>query len=164
MLRTGLGRRPGIIGWVQRRTRVLIGLAAALVVAAVVIFVVIPRVRPSGPITITVMTRNVYLGADVNRVVDAVAGLQGEEALVTLGEATREVHEVVARTDFGVRSRLLAAEIAAGRPDLVGLQEVALWRLGPLDLENAGRADAVEVEEDFLETSPVGAAPPRPRL
>ena len=80
------------------------------------------------------------------------AGLQGEEALVALGAATRELHEVVARTDFGIRSRLLAAEIAATRPDLVGLQEVALWRLGPLDLENAGRTDALEVEEDFLET------------
>jgi endonuclease/exonuclease/phosphatase family metal-dependent hydrolase len=124
-----------------------------IVVAVVVIVaVVIPRTRASGPTTLTVMTRNVYLGADVNRVVDAVSGLQGEEALVVLGAATRELHEIVARTDFGIRSRLLAAEIAAARPDLVGLQEVALWRQGPLQLENPGRADATEVDEDYLET------------
>ena len=137
----------------QPRTRLFLGLGVGIVVAVIVIVaVVIPRTRASGPMTITVMTRNLYLGADVNRVVEAVGGLQGEEGLVVLGQATRELREIVDRTDFGIRSRLLAAEIAAARPDVVGLQEVALWRQGPMELVFAGRADAAEVDEDFLET------------
>ena len=137
----------------QPRTRLFLGLGVGIVVAVIVIVaVVIPRTRASGPMTITVMTRNLYLGADVNRVVEAVSGLSGEEGLIALGQATREVREIVDRTDFGIRSRLLAAEIAAARPDVVGLQEVALWRQGPMELVFAGRADAAEVDEDFLET------------
>ena len=77
------------------------------------------------------MTRNVYLGADINRPVRAARGRPAGEALAALGQANDQVRAIVDQTDFRVRSRLLAAEIAAARPDLVGLQEVALWRDGP---------------------------------
>ena len=61
-----------------------------------------------------------------------------------------ELRETVDHTDFATRSKLLAEEIAVTRPDLIGLQEVALWRRGPLQLDQIGRPDATVVDYDFL--------------
>jgi len=102
------------------------------------------------------MTRNLYLGADIDRLMIAVTSAQAqgaslEEILVALGHATHAAREVVDRTDFTVRAPLLADEIARTRPDLVGLQEVALWRRGALDLDNVGVPDATDVELDHLD-------------
>jgi endonuclease/exonuclease/phosphatase family metal-dependent hydrolase len=96
------------------------------------------------------MTRNIYVGADIQRPLRAVAGKTGAEALVALGNANHELLEVVEQTDFRVRSRLLAREIARTKPDLVGLQEVALYRSGPLELDKLGLPNATEVDIDFL--------------
>ena len=123
-----------------------------LVVAVVVVVaVVIPRVRASGPTHDHRDDPQRLSGWGYQPAGRAVAGSEGEDALAALGAATRELYRVVERTDFRVRSRLLAAEIAAVRPDLVGLQEVALWRYGPLDLERIGAPDAAEVDYDFLD-------------
>jgi endonuclease/exonuclease/phosphatase family metal-dependent hydrolase len=51
-----------------------------------------------------------------------------------------------------VRSKLLAEEIASEKPDVVGLQEVALWRSGPLELTKVGVPNAETVDYDFLAT------------
>jgi endonuclease/exonuclease/phosphatase family metal-dependent hydrolase len=123
---------------------VLVGLAVVIAVVAV------PRLRPADPATLTVMTRNLYLGADINRPVRAAADRTGPEALIAFGQANYEVREIIDHTDFAVRSRLLAAEIAAAGPDVVGLQEVALWRSGPMELDQVGRPNAATVDYDFL--------------
>jgi endonuclease/exonuclease/phosphatase family metal-dependent hydrolase len=117
-----------------------------------VVLVVVPRLRGDDPTTVTVMTRNLYLGADINRPVRAATGLTGPEALLALGQANHELRSIVDRTDFRIRSRLMAAEIAATRPDLVGLQEVALWRSGPMELDQLGHPNATTVDYDFLDT------------
>jgi len=55
-------------------------------------------------------------------------------------------------TNFPERSFGLAAEIFKNKPDLIGLQEVALWRTGPADLNapvDGPRATAVKY--DFLQ-------------
>jgi endonuclease/exonuclease/phosphatase family metal-dependent hydrolase len=70
--------------------------------------------------------------------------------VVAFGHANHKLREVVRRTDFATRSKLLAAEIAATRPDLIGLQEVALWRHGPMQLDQLGRPNATQVDYDFL--------------
>ena len=106
----------------------------------------------SGPQTVTVMTRNIYLGGDINRPIRAAFDRAGREGLVALGHANHELREIVDRTDFRTRGRLLADEIAAARPDLLGLQEVALWRHGPLQLDRIGRLNATQVDYDFLDT------------
>ena len=51
---------------------------------------------------------------------DAVAGVLG----------------MVQRTDFPARARAIAGEIEAARPDLIGLQEAAVWRSGSYEADN----------------------------
>lgn len=109
---------------------------------------------------LVVMTRNVYLGADLIRpaLEAAAAGPETTAALLALGRETHRARAVAHRTDFRVRSRLLAAEVARTTPHLVGLQEVALWRHGPTRLTADGLPDpaclgvpdATTLEEDFL--------------
>ena len=53
-----------------------------------------------------------------------------QQILVALANATHVTRAIVDDTDFTVRAGLLADEIAATEPDLIGLQEVAWWRHG----------------------------------
>ena len=123
-------------------------LTSGLVAAAVPATAAPPSAPPGKPLT--VMTRNIYLGGDINRPLRATAGKSGAAALVAFGNSNDELRAVVDRTDFPVRSKLLAAEIARQQPDVVGLQEVALWRSGPLELTAIGTANAATVDLDFL--------------
>jgi hypothetical protein len=104
----------------------------------------------SGSRTLTVMTWNIYLGGNINRPIRAAFDRTGPEGVLALGHANHGLREVVDRTGFATRSRLLADEISAARPDLIGLQEVALWRHGPMQLDQIGQPNATEVDYDFL--------------
>jgi endonuclease/exonuclease/phosphatase family metal-dependent hydrolase len=97
------------------------------------------------------MTRNLYLGADINRPLAAVQGLTGLAALQAFANENSTVRSIVDETDFPARALLLAHEIATGQPDLVGLQEAALWRTGPLQLDQIGVANATTVKYDYLQ-------------
>jgi hypothetical protein len=70
---------------------------------------------------ITVMTRNVYLGADLAPVIQATSIPQ---AIDGAGVIWNELQS----TRFRQRAVPLAREIKRSKADLVGLQEVALWR------------------------------------
>ena len=69
---------------------------------------------------ITVMTQNMYIGADVDAVIAALASGDPNAAQAALLAAI----DVLGRTDFRARAGALAAEIARARPHVVGLQEV----------------------------------------
>lgn len=84
------------------------------------------------------MTRNLYLGADLN---PAIAAKTPEQLTTANGQI---LHEVV-HNDFPTRAKGLAAEILSTKPDLVGLQEVANWTTTPLS------AAATPIEYDYLE-------------
>jgi hypothetical protein len=137
------------------RARVL-GLAAVLglVVGSLAGGTAEAKSGPGKPVT--VMTRNIYLGADINRPVVAALTAQAQgktpqEILVALGNATHVTRAIVDQTNFPVRAQLLAGEIDRTEPDLIGLQEVALWRSGPLQLDRVGVPNATTVDYDFLQ-------------
>lgn len=133
---------------------------AALTGASAAVSAAAPATAEPEGKPLTVMTRNIYLGGDINRPVRATQGKTGVAALIAFANANDELRDVVDQTNFPARSRLLAQEIATERPDVVGLQEVALWRHGPLELGAIGTANAGTVDYDFLEilTSDLAAA------
>ena len=92
-----------------------------------------------------VMTRNVYLGADLG---PAMAATTLPAFVAQTGAVLRQV----TATSFQVRAHGLAAEILAARPDLVGLQEVALWRTGAPNVAVllGGPKTATTVRYDYL--------------
>jgi Endonuclease/Exonuclease/phosphatase family len=101
--------------------------------------------KPKKSVDVRVMTRNIFLGADLGPAINAdTIG----EFLAANGGILREVDE----TDFPRRSRLLAHEIKKKKPDLVGLQEVALWRTADPCVTPAltETPTATEVVYDFL--------------
>ena len=98
---------------------------------------------------VRVMTRNVYLGADLSPAIEA-ADLCG------VVDGAGVIYNEVQRTDFRERAVPLAREIRRARPHLVGLQEVALWRVQtPSDLGappiNPNGMPATTVQYDFLD-------------
>ena len=76
------------------------------------------------------MTRNLFLGADLTPAYEALGenGGAGVAAAVAATFNPGDPPGAVQRTDFATRAVGLAAEVEATRPDLVGLQEAALWR------------------------------------
>jgi hypothetical protein len=89
---------------------------------------------------ITALTWNVYVGAAVEHV---LAAQTPDEAVAF---ATQEWANVRA-TNFPVRAGSIAANIAARRPELVGLEEVALFRTTDRPFEEL----ATHVAYDFLQ-------------
>lgn len=101
-------------------------LGAGAVMAAAAIAAAVPGVaQASAPAQaqrqVTVMTQNLYLGADLTPLftpgVDFVT-------------AAAAVFSHVKQVDFPARAAKIAGEVAAHHPDLIGLQEVALWQVG----------------------------------
>jgi endonuclease/exonuclease/phosphatase family metal-dependent hydrolase len=95
---------------------------------------------------LTVMTRNLYLGADLSPAIAAI--LSGDQNQVP--PAVSQVWGAVQATDFTTRAKALADEIAGAEPDLVGLQEAVLWRSEfPSNFDGP---DATHIEYDFVAT------------
>jgi endonuclease/exonuclease/phosphatase family metal-dependent hydrolase len=89
---------------------------------------------------VSAMTRNLYLGTDLIPI--ALAPNQAAfEAAASAGYAQ------VKATDFPARAKLIAREVKRTKPDLIGLQETALWRTGPKD---GAATRAGDVQIDYL--------------
>jgi hypothetical protein len=124
--------------------------ALALLIAALaclaIASVAVAKVKPSKGSVVNVMTRNLYLGADLT---PAIQSKSTSEFIEANGGIIRQVEA----TNFPVRAKGLAKEIIGNEPDLVGLQEVALWRTAPPSLGPvfSGKPEATEVKYDFLQ-------------
>lgn len=88
------------------------------------------------------MTQNVYIGADVSPILSTS----------DVSEAANVVDGLFAQaqsSDFPSRAEAFARIVARNRPDVIGLQEVALWRVqSPPD---GSTTNAEEIAIDFLE-------------
>lgn len=96
----------------------------------------LPRAAATTP-TLTVATRNLYLGVDLSRLFDADSM---DDVRTIAGEMLREIrsHPYDARIDA------IADEVAATRPDALALQEAAVFR--------------VQTESDFAEDAAPNAS------
>ena len=74
------------------------------------------------PGNVTVMTRNIYIGADVDKLLLAE---DPNQIPVIVAELLKDMEA----TNFSERAVALAKEIQLKQPDLIGLQEVSLIRV-----------------------------------
>jgi endonuclease/exonuclease/phosphatase family metal-dependent hydrolase len=80
------------------------------------------------PVTVRVMTRNLYLGANLDSILQAKSF---HEAFLAVEADWAQVQT----NDFPTRAKAIAREIAQTRPDFVGFQELTLYRTQtPADL------------------------------
>jgi endonuclease/exonuclease/phosphatase family metal-dependent hydrolase len=90
--------------------------------------------------TVKVVTYNMYLGADF-------ADIFGAASQFELATEVAEAYSDMQAGNVPERIDEIAGQIAAGAPDVVGLQEVALWRIdAPFD-----PSPATVVKYDFLD-------------
>lgn len=112
-----------------------------LVAVSTTIVALLPSAASAESSEPTVMTRNLYLGADLAPAIAA-------PDVPSLLQAAAGIFQSVVATSFPERAVLLAQEIADTSPHLIGLQEVALWRTGAL----FDPAPATTVAFDFLDS------------
>jgi endonuclease/exonuclease/phosphatase family metal-dependent hydrolase len=128
----------------MRRAAIALALVAALALPASA-----GAAKGKGP-KVTVMTRNVFLGADLS---PAIQAADIPSAIDGAGDIWNEMES----TKFPERAVPLAAEIKKSKADLVGLQEVATWYqqvpsdggappISPVE----GATPATDVRYDFL--------------
>ncbi len=117
-------------------------LFAAFVIAAIAV----PgnAVGAGGSPEVRVMTRNLYIGADIFR----PFAVPVDDALLEIAA----VYETVQQTDFAERAEALADEVLENQPHLIGLQEVALIRRqSPGDVFVGNPVPAETVDADYLQ-------------
>lgn len=99
----------------------------------------------SGYGPIRVMTQNLYLGADLLRIVN-----EPNPQLIPVRVA--ETLAVINATDFHTRAQKIADEVKDARPDVIGLQEVTLLRTQfPGDVLLGNPVAATEILYDYLD-------------
>jgi endonuclease/exonuclease/phosphatase family metal-dependent hydrolase len=112
-------------------------IARAVPLAAAALVLALPTVADAA--NVSIMTRNVFLGGDLPPIAVAQPGADFESKAGAL------LNEVTAAGP-DARMQLIADEIAKAKPDLVGLQEITLYRTGP----KGDPAPATTVRFDFL--------------
>ena len=115
--------------------------AAVLAVASAATLIT-PAMATAAKSDVKIMARNVYRGADLI----PLATTPPEK----FEEAAASRYQTVLANDFPTRAKALAAEIATAKPDVVGLQEAAIWRIGPKDGNATKASDTVYDSTELL--------------
>lgn len=104
----------------------------------------------NGPRAVDVMTANLYVGGDINRVM--TLDPTDPEYLTKLVLTVTGIYSDIVASDPQARLKALARQIARRGPDMVALQEVSLIRVQvPGDLITGGTTPAETVVFDYLE-------------
>jgi endonuclease/exonuclease/phosphatase family metal-dependent hydrolase len=88
-----------------------------------------------------VMTRNVYLGADL-------IPLAAAPDQAAFEQAAAQRYQTVLGNAFPTRAKALAAEIRKAKPDIVGVQEATIWRRGADGVKDGPTTPATQVVYD----------------
>jgi endonuclease/exonuclease/phosphatase family metal-dependent hydrolase len=115
--------------------------ATVLVVASASILAAVPATAPAKKQDLKVMLRNVYLGADLIPLATAANREQFEA-----NAAQR--YQTVLQNDFSKRAKAIAREVQKTKPDLIALQEAAIWRRGAAGLKDGATTPALDVVYD----------------
>ena len=110
-----------------RRWRMAVGgltVAGMVAVSSMVPGVASGAPRPVSAVTMDVGVYNVYLGADLTP-------LFGATSLPDLIARAGALYAEMERTDFPQRAEAIAELVAEEKPDVLGLNEVALWETAP---------------------------------
>jgi endonuclease/exonuclease/phosphatase family metal-dependent hydrolase len=99
--------------------------------------------QAAGKPDVTVMSRNLYLGADIIKLATA-ASVDDQKVQAS------QLYKNVVQTDFPRRAKAIAAEVKTTKPDVIALQEVARYYKGPDGVQNGG-TDANQKLNDWLE-------------
>ena len=97
--------------------------------------------------TVTVMTRNLYLGASLDGIIDALTA--GNPAQVVA--AATATWRTVQASDPAERMAAVADEIVAAKPAAVGLQEVSEWATYAFNPQTQQVVGGPTVVYDFLD-------------
>ena len=104
------------------------------------------QAHEAGNDPIRVMTQNLYIGADVTRIIDTP----------DVNQIPLLVHQAfaqVAASDFASRAQAFAEQVKDARPDVIGLQEVSLIRIQEQsDFFQGNPQLATQVRADYLQT------------
>jgi endonuclease/exonuclease/phosphatase family metal-dependent hydrolase len=95
------------------------------------------------PREVTVMSQNLYVGSEMISAMGAI--MSGDPNQII--PAVTQLWANVLATNFPERAQALAREIDTAQPELIGLQEVSLFRSGP----GLDPAPAEDVELDYLQ-------------
>lgn len=95
------------------------GFKKGLLLFTVLMLIALPSSVFAGDPKIKTMTRNLYLGADTFKVVEAA-----QTDPDSIPYAVADVYQTMLYTNFWERAEALADEIALFEPDVIGLQEV----------------------------------------
>ena len=90
---------------------------------------------------VTVMTRNMDEGTDFGYIMAAAGGQ------MTLADAIMATYQEVVASDVCGRAARIADEIAAAQPDLVSIQEAAVWT-GPVPVNCLGAATPTTIDAE----------------